>query len=162
MPANCRTPPVLCPGCPHRAAFFSLSKLKVPVNGDIGCYTLGMVPPLNALHTVAAMGMGMSVAHGALKGGSPEQHVAVVGDSTLFHSGIPALLNIIYNQSPVVTLVMDNRITGMTGHQDNPATGRTLQGQPAPEIDIEALVRSLGFKHVKTVEAYDVKGWMTA
>lgn len=150
-------PPVLCPGCPHRAAFFSLSKLKVPVNGDIGCYTLGMVPPLNALHTVGAMGMGMSVAHGALKGGSPEQHVAVVGDSTLFHSGIPALLNIIYNQSPVVTLVMDNRITGMTGHQDNPATGRTLQGQPAPEIDIEALVRALGFKHVKTVEAYDVK-----
>lgn len=149
-------PPVLCPGCPHRAPFFSLSKLKVPVNGDIGCYTLGMVPPLNALHTVGAMGMGVSIAHGATKGGSPEQHVAVIGDSTLFHSGIPALINVIYNQSPVLTIIMDNRITGMTGHQDNPLTGRTLQGQPAPEIDLEALVRALGFKHVKTVEAYDV------
>lgn len=150
-------PPVLCPGCPHRPAFFALSKLKVPVNGDIGCYTLGLIPPLSALHTCGCMGAGIAVAHGAVKGGSPERHVAVIGDSTFFHSGIPALINTLYNQSPVVTIIMDNRITGMTGHQQNPATGQTLQGKPAPEVDIEAVVRALGFKHVKTVPALQVK-----
>ena len=113
-------PPVLCPGCPHRGTFYILSKLKVPVNGDIGCYTLGLIRPLSAIHTCGCMGAGIGVAHGAAKAGSPEHHVAVIGDSTFFHTGIPALVNVVYNQSPVVTIIMDNRVTGMTGHQDNP------------------------------------------
>jgi indolepyruvate ferredoxin oxidoreductase alpha subunit len=149
-------PPVLCPGCPHRGAFYVLNKLKVPVNGDIGCYTLGLIPPLSAIHTCGCMGASIGVAHGALKAGSPERHVAVLGDSTFFHTGIPALINAVYNCSPVVTIIMDNRITGMTGHQDNPATGRTLQGQATTAIEIEPLVRALGVRHVKTVPAFDV------
>jgi len=149
-------PPVLCPGCPHRGAFYILNKLKVPVNGDIGCYTLGFTPPLNAIHTTGCMGAGIGVAHGAMKAGSPERHVAVIGDSTFFHTGIPALLNVVYNNSPVITVIMDNRITGMTGHQENPGTGRTLQGQETAQVELEPLVRALGVRHVKTVPAFDV------
>jgi indolepyruvate ferredoxin oxidoreductase, alpha subunit len=149
-------PPVLCPGCPHRGTFYVLGKLKVPVNGDIGCYTLGLTPPLSALHTCSCMGAGISVAHGAAKAGSPERHVAVIGDSTFFHTGIPALLNAVYNQSPIVTVILDNRITGMTGHQDNPGTGRTLQGKDAPVVELEPLVRALGVRHVSTLPAYQV------
>jgi indolepyruvate ferredoxin oxidoreductase alpha subunit len=147
-------PPVLCPGCAHRGTFFELHKLKVPVNGDIGCYSLGFAPPLNAQHTIGCMGAGISVAHGAVKGGSPEHHVAVIGDSTFFHTGIPALLNVVYNHSPVVTIILDNRTTAMTGHQDNPGTGRTLQGAPAPMIPLEPLVRALGVRHVRTLDAF--------
>jgi indolepyruvate ferredoxin oxidoreductase alpha subunit len=150
-------PPVLCPGCPHRSSFYVLNKLKVPVNGDIGCYTLGLVHPLSAIHTTGCMGASVGVAHGALKAGSPERHVAVLGDSTFFHSGIPALVNVVYNNSPVITIIMDNRVTGMTGHQGNPANGQTLQGGHNPEIELEPLVRALGIKHVQTVEAFDVK-----
>ncbi|MGQ9768243.1 MAG: indolepyruvate ferredoxin oxidoreductase subunit alpha [Anaerolineae bacterium] len=149
-------PPVLCPGCPHRSTFYVLNKLKVPVNGDIGCYTLGLIPPLSAIHTCGCMGAGIAVAHGAAKAGSPERHVAVIGDSTFFHTGISALINVMYNQSPVVTIIMDNRSTGMTGHQENPGTGHTLQGKPAPRIELEPLVRALGVKHVKTVPAFHV------
>jgi indolepyruvate ferredoxin oxidoreductase alpha subunit len=147
-------PPVLCPGCAHRGTFYELQKLKVPVNGDIGCYSLGFAPPLNAQHTIGCMGAGISVAHGAVKGGSPEHHVAVIGDSTFFHTGIPALLNVVYNHSPVVTVILDNRTTAMTGHQDNPGTGRTLQGAPAPMIPLEPLVRALGVQHVRTLDAF--------
>jgi indolepyruvate ferredoxin oxidoreductase alpha subunit len=150
-------PPVLCPGCPHRSSFYVLNKLKVPVNGDIGCYTLGLVHPLNAIHTTGCMGASIGVAHGAAKAGSPERHVAVIGDSTFFHSGIPALANVVYNNSPVITIIMDNRVTGMTGHQGNPANGQTLQGGQNQEIELEPLVRALGIKHVQTVEAFDVK-----
>jgi indolepyruvate ferredoxin oxidoreductase alpha subunit len=150
-------PPVLCPGCPHRGAFYVLSKLKVPVNGDIGCYTLGIIHPLNAIHTCGCMGAGIAVAHGALKAGSAERHVAVIGDSTFFHTGIPALLNVVYNQSPVITVIMDNRITGMTGHQENPGTGATLMGKSAPVVEIEPLVRALGVRHVRTVPAFEVE-----
>ena len=150
-------PPVLCPGCPHRSSFYVLNKLKVPVNGDIGCYTLGMLHPLSAIHTTGCMGASIGVAHGAAKAGSPERHVAVIGDSTFFHSGIPALVNVVYNNSPVVTIIMDNRITGMTGHQGNPGNGQTLQGGHNQEIELEPLVRALGIKHVQTVEALDVK-----
>ncbi len=149
-------PPVLCPGCPHRGAFYVLNKLKAPVNGDIGCYTLGLIAPLSAIHTCGCMGAGIAVAHGAAKAGSPEHHVAVIGDSTFFHTGLPALANVVYNQSPVVTIIMDNRVTGMTGHQENPGTGHTLQGKPAPRIELEPLVRALGIKHVKTVPAFHV------
>jgi indolepyruvate ferredoxin oxidoreductase, alpha subunit len=149
-------PPVLCPGCAHRGTFYELHKLKVPVNGDIGCYSLGFAPPLGAQHTIGCMGAGISVAHGAVKGGSPEHHVAVIGDSTFFHSGIPALLNVVYNHSPVVTIILDNRTTAMTGHQDNPGTGRTLQGAPATALELEPLVRALGVRHVRTLDAFAV------
>ncbi len=151
-------PPVLCPGCPHRPTFYVLNKLKVPVNGDIGCYTLGLVPPLSAIHTCGCMGAGIAVAHGAVQAGSPERHVAVIGDSTFFHTGIPALINVVYNQSPVVTVILDNRTTGMTGHQPNPGTGHTLQDKPAPTIEIEPLVRACGVKQVRTLSAFDVTG----
>lgn len=151
-------PPVLCPGCPHRPTFYVLNKLKVPVNGDIGCYTLGLIPPLNAIHTCGCMGAGIAVAHGAAQAGSPEKHVAVIGDSTFFHTGIPALINVAYNRAPVVTVILDNRITGMTGHQPNPGTGQTLQGKEAPLIEIEPLVRACGIQHVRTLSALDVDG----
>jgi indolepyruvate ferredoxin oxidoreductase alpha subunit len=150
-------PPVLCPGCPHRSSFYVLNKLKVPVNGDIGCYTLGVIPPLNAIHTTGAMGSSIGVAHGAAVAGDNERHVAVLGDSTFFHTGIPALLNVAYNQSNVITIIMDNRVTGMTGHQQNPGTGKTLQNKNTVAVNLEAIVRSLGIERVKTVAAYDVK-----
>jgi indolepyruvate ferredoxin oxidoreductase alpha subunit len=149
-------PPVLCPGCPHRGLFYVLNKLKVPVNGDIGCYTLGLIPPLSAIHSCGCMGAGIAVAHGAVKAGSPEKHVAVIGDSTFFHTGIPALLNTVYNCSQMITVIMDNRVTGMTGHQDNPGTGRTLQGETTTVVELEPLVRALGIQHVKTVPAFAV------
>jgi indolepyruvate ferredoxin oxidoreductase alpha subunit len=147
-------PPVLCPGCPHRSTFYVLRKLGLPVNGDIGCYTLGITPPLSALHTCGCMGASIGVAHGAAIAGDKERHVAVIGDSTFFHTGVPALINVAYNHSNVITIIMDNRITGMTGHQDNPGSGRTLQGRPAPEVELELLVRALGVQHVRTVEAF--------
>ena len=149
-------PPVLCPGCPHRGLFYILNKLKVPVNGDIGCYTLGLIPPLSAIHSCGCMGAGIAVAHGAVKAGSPEKHVAVIGDSTFFHTGIPALLNTVYNRSQMITVIMDNRVTGMTGHQENPGTGRTLQGAATTVVELEPLVRALGIQHVKTVPAFAV------
>ncbi|RPI84140.1 MAG: indolepyruvate ferredoxin oxidoreductase subunit alpha [Chloroflexi bacterium] len=150
-------PPVLCPGCPHRPTFYILNKLKVPVNGDIGCYTLGLIPPLSAIHTCGCMGASIGVAHGAVKAGSSERHVAVIGDSTFFHSGIPALVNTVYNNSAVTTIILDNRITGMTGHQENPGTGETLQGVKTTRVEIEPVVRALGIKHVQTVPAYHVE-----
>ncbi len=149
-------PPVLCPGCPHRGVFYVLNKLKVPVNGDIGCYTLGLIPPLSAIHSCGCMGAGIAVAHGAVKAGSPERHVAVIGDLTFFHTGIPALINTVYNRSPVITIIMDNRVTGMTGHQQNPGTGFTLQGDATTAIELEPLVRALGVKQVKSVPAYNI------
>jgi len=149
-------PPVLCPGCPHRGVFYVLNKLKVPVNGDIGCYTLGLIPPLSAIHSCGCMGAGISVAHGAVKAGSPEHHVAVIGDSTFFHTGIPALINTVYNRSRVITIIMDNRVTGMTGHQENPGTGVTLQGQSTTQIELEPLVLACGIQNVKTVPAYQI------
>jgi indolepyruvate ferredoxin oxidoreductase alpha subunit len=150
-------PPVLCPGCPHRPVFNALRKRRVPVAGDIGCYTLGLLPPLSAIHTCGCMGAGIGQAHGATKSGLPERMVAVIGDSTFFHTGMPALANVAYNQSHVVTIIMDNRTTAMTGHQDNPNTGQTLQGQAAPHLELEPLVRALGIERVATVDAYDVE-----
>jgi indolepyruvate ferredoxin oxidoreductase alpha subunit len=150
-------PPVLCPGCPHRAVFHVLNKRKVPVTGDIGCYTLGLLPPLSAIHTCGCMGAGIGQAHGADKAGIGERMVAVIGDSTFFHTGLPALVNVAYNRSNVITIILDNRITGMTGHQQNPGTGHTLQMQETPAIELEPLVRALGIERVKTVPAFDVK-----
>lgn len=147
-------PPILCPGCPHRPVFVALRKLNLPVNGDIGCYTLGLLPPLNALHTCGCMGAGVGVAHGAAQAGDAERHVAVIGDSTFFHTGMPALLNVAYNRSNVIVNIMDNHVTAMTGHQDNPGTGKTLQGRETPEIELEPLVRAMGIEHVTTVDSY--------
>jgi indolepyruvate ferredoxin oxidoreductase alpha subunit len=150
-------PPVLCPGCPHRAVFHILNKRRVPVTGDIGCYTLGLLEPLSAIHTCGCMGAGIGQAHGADKAGIGERMVAVIGDSTFFHTGMPALANVAYNRSNVITVILDNRITGMTGHQQNPGTGYTLQMQEVPALDLEPLVRALGIERVATVSAFDVK-----
>jgi indolepyruvate ferredoxin oxidoreductase alpha subunit len=139
----------------------------VPVNGDIGCYTLGVAPPLSTIDTCGCMGAGIGVAHGAAVAGDQERHVAVIGDSTFFHTGISALINVAYNRSNVITIIMDNRVTGMTGHQENPGTGFTLQNQATIELDIEKLVLACGIEKVLTVEAFQVdviektlKQWM--
>lgn len=150
-------PPVLCAGCPHRGLYYVLRKLGIPVNSDIGCYSLAITPPLSAVHTIGCMGASIGVAHGAAVAGDGERHVATIGDSTFFHTGIPALINVAYNRSNVITIIMDNRITGMTGHQQNPGSGATLQRKPARELDIEALVRACGIDTVLTVPAYDVE-----
>jgi indolepyruvate ferredoxin oxidoreductase alpha subunit len=157
MPEIPPRPPVLCPGCPHRSVFHLLNKRRVPVAGDIGCYTLGLLPPLSAMHTCGCMGAGIGVAHGAAQAGIEERMVAVIGDSTFFHAGLPALANVAYNRSDVITIILDNRITGMTGHQHNPGTGYTLQLQETPHLKVEPLVRALGIERVKTVSAFDVK-----
>jgi len=150
-------PPVLCAGCPHRSTLYVLHKIGLPINGDIGCYTLGVIPPLNAQDTCGCMGASIGVAHGASVAGDSERHFAVLGDSTFFHTGIPALLNVAYNKSDVITIIMDNRITGMTGHQENPGTGRTLQQKETAQIELEPLVRALGIPRVATVDALAVE-----
>lgn len=155
-------PPLLCPGCPHRGVFAVARKMKLVVNGDIGCYTLGFLPPLSALHTCGCMGASIGVGHGADKAGLKQKNVAVIGDSTFFHSGMPALLNVVYNQGDLVTLILDNRTTAMTGHQENPGTGHTLKGEPTLQVDFAALCRALGVAHIYTVDPYDLKAVETA
>ena len=150
-------PPILCAGCPHRGVFYVTNKLKLVVNGDIGCYTLAFLPPLGAPHTCGCMGASIGVAHGASKAGIQERNVAVLGDSTFFHTGMPALLNVAYNRGNVVTLILDNRVTAMTGHQDNPGTGRTLQGHETVQVEFEPLARSMGFRRVHTVDSYNLQ-----
>ena len=137
--------------------FHLLNKRKVAVAGDIGCYTLGLLPPLSSIHTCGCMGASIGVAHGAAQAGIGERMVAVIGDSTFFHTGMPALANVAYNRSDVLTIILDNRTTGMTGHQGNPGTGMTLQMQEVPPLELEPLVRALGIERVKTVPAFDVK-----
>jgi len=149
-------PPTMCAGCPHRGFFYELSKKKnIMVTGDIGCYTLGSAAPLNAMETCICMGASISLGHGAQKAFNrhavDKRVVAVIGDSTFFHSGMTGLLDIAYNNSNTVTVILDNRITGMTGHQENPGTGFTLQGMPAKQADIPAIVKALGIENVKTV-----------
>lgn len=148
-------PPVLCPGCGHRGVFYALKKMKAVVFGDIGCYTLGVVPPLSSMDTCGCMGASVGVLHGATRAGLEGPAVAVIGDSTFLHSGIAPLANIVYNRGTGLTIIVDNSITAMTGHQDNPASGRTLMGEPAPAVDLEALVRALGIEQVAVIEAYD-------
>ncbi|MDD2484591.1 MAG: indolepyruvate ferredoxin oxidoreductase subunit alpha [Eubacteriales bacterium] len=144
-------PPTLCAGCPHRAFFHLISKKKnVMITGDIGCYTLGSAPPLSAMDTCICMGASISAAHGAAKAfeiaKDDTKVVAVIGDSTFFHSGVTSLMNVIYNKSDCMTVILDNRITGMTGHQENPGSDYTLMGEPATAVDIPLLCKSLGFK----------------
>ncbi len=149
-------PPVLCPGCRHRGISTVANRLKLVVNGDIGCYTLGFLPPLSAVHSTGCMGASIGVAHGVTRAGINQKHIAVIGDSTFFHTGLQALLNTAYNESNTTTVIVDNRTTAMTGHQQHPGTGRTLQGRPAREADIEAVVRALGIDQVTVVDPYDL------
>ncbi|MBQ2727275.1 MAG: indolepyruvate ferredoxin oxidoreductase subunit alpha [Clostridia bacterium] len=152
-------PPVLCPGCPHRGVFYTLSKLKIRVSGDIGCYTLGAVAPLNAIDSVYCMGASISSLHGTCKvRGEEDKFVSVIGDSTFMHSGMTGLVNVVYNGGNTTTMILDNSITGMTGHQDNPLTGKTLMGQPAPNLCLEDICASLGVSrdHIRAVDPNDL------
>ncbi|MBR6896936.1 MAG: indolepyruvate ferredoxin oxidoreductase subunit alpha [Lachnospiraceae bacterium] len=152
-------PPVMCAGCPHRGLFFTLSKNRCTVLGDIGCYTLGAVAPLSAMDMTLCMGASVSAIHGfnkALGEASEKKTVAVIGDSTFMHSGMTGLANIAYNQSNSVVIILDNSITGMTGHQQNPTTGYNIKGDPAGKIDLEALCRAMGFERVRVIDPYDL------
>ncbi len=166
--ANCGTklsinipvrPPIMCAGCPHRGMFYALNKLKVTVFGDIGCYTLGSVAPLSAMDVTLCMGASFSGLHGWNKAGGVENEkhsVAVIGDSTFMHSGMTGLATIAYNQSNSTVIVLDNSITGMTGHQQNPTTGKNLYGDPAGRVDLEALARAMGINRVRVVDPYNI------
>ena len=152
-------PPNMCPGCPHRGIFYNLSKMKVFVSGDIGCYTLGFLPPLSAMDTTVCMGASVPIAHGmakALGEGAHDKIVAVIGDSTFIHSGITGLINTVYNNSASTLIILDNSITAMTGQQQNPASGCTIKGEAAPSLDLEALCRAVGVRHVYVVNPHDV------
>ena len=151
-----RRPPVLCAGCGHRGVFHTLHKLGATVTGDIGCYTLGAFPPLDAMDSTICMGASIGNAAGMKKAGLKGRICAVLGDSTFFHSGITGILSALYNGTPVTTVVLDNRITGMTGHQDNPGSGKTLMGDPAPVTEIDAIAKACGYKKVVTVSADDL------
>ena len=152
-------PPAMCAGCPHRGMFYVLSKNKCTVLGDIGCYTLGAAAPLNAIEMTLCMGASVSSIHGynkALGAENEKRTVAVIGDSTFMHSGMTGLANIAYNQSNSTVIILDNSITGMTGHQQNPTTGYNIKGDPAGKIDLEALCRAMGFARVRVVDPYDL------
>ena len=151
-------PPILCPGCPHRSVFMALKRLKLHATGDIGCYTLGAVPPLGVIETTVCMGSGISMLHGIEKARGKDfvrDWVAVIGDSTFMHTGVNSLMNMAYNQATGTVVILDNSTTAMTGHQDHPATGKTLKGQVVPAIDPAALCRAMGIEHVSIVNALD-------
>ncbi len=152
-------PPVMCAGCPHRGLFYILKKNKLTVLGDIGCYTLGAVAPLGAVDSVICMGASVSGLHGFSKsqqGAMDNKTVAVIGDSTFMHSGITGLVNMAYNESNATVIIVDNSITGMTGHQQNPTTGFNLKGDPCAKIDLETLCRAVGIRRVRVVDPYDL------
>ncbi len=153
-------PPILCPGCPHRSVYYAVKKLGLHVAGDIGCYTLGAVAPLSVVDTTICMGASISSLHGMEKAKGKEyikNWVAAIGDSTFLHTGINSLMNMVYNNATGTVLILDNSTTGMTGHQDHAATGRTLQGDLAPAIDISGLCRAIGVKNVFEVNAFDLE-----
>ena len=153
-------PPILCPGCPHRSVYTVLNRLKIHAAGDIGCYTLGAVPPLSVIDTTICMGSSISTLHGMEKAKGRDyikNWVAVIGDSTFMHTGINSLINMVYNQSCGTVMILDNSTTGMTGHQDHAATGKTLKGQTVLAVDLYRLCRSLGIDHVYAVNAFDQK-----
>ncbi len=154
-------PPILCPGCPHRSVYSVLNRLKIHAAGDIGCYTLGAVAPLSVVDSTICMGSSISTLHGMEKARGKEyirNWVAVIGDSTFMHTGINSLMNMVYNQSCGTVVILDNSTTGMTGHQDHAATGKTLKGETVPAIDITRLCRSLGIEHVYEISAFDLDG----
>ena len=153
-------PPVMCAGCPHRGTFYVLKKLGLVVSGDIGCYTLGAVAPLSVVDTTICMGASISSLHGMEKAKGKEyikNWVAVIGDSTFLHTGVNSLMNMMYNKATGTVMILDNSTTGMTGHQDHAATGKTLQGDPTYAIDIPALCRAIGVKNVIEVNAFDIE-----
>ncbi len=153
-------PPILCPGCPHRSVYYVLNKLKMHVAGDIGCYTLGAVAPLSVVDSVICMGASISSLHGMEKAKGKEyikNWVAAIGDSTFLHTGVNSLMNMVYNKSTGTVMILDNSTTGMTGHQDHAATGKTLMGEPTNAIDIPNLCRAIGVKNVVEVNAFDIK-----
>ena len=159
-PAVPNRPPMMCAGCPHRGMYYTLVKHHLNVIGDIGCYTLGAVPPLNALDSTLCMGASVSGIHGfnAARGKETEQKtVAVIGDSTFMHSGMTGLVNIAYNATNSTVIILDNSITGMTGHQQNPTTGYNIKGDPAAKVNLEALCHALGINRVRVVDPYDLK-----
>lgn len=152
-------PPVMCAGCPHRGLFYTLKKNKLTVLGDIGCYTLGAAAPLASMDATICMGASISGLHGFNKAGGGETEgktVAVIGDSTFMHSGVTGLINVAYNESNSTVIILDNSITGMTGHQQNPTTGFNLKGDPCTKIDLEALCRAVGIRRVRVVDPYDL------
>jgi len=152
-------PPNMCPGCPHRGVFYSLNQLKAYVTGDIGCYTLGFMPPLNAMDTCVCMGASISTASGIVRVLDPEEKkkvVAVIGDSTFLHTGVNSLMEMAYNQSPATVVILDNRITAMTGRQDNPASGWTLSDGQTNAVDLVQLCTALGIRHVRVVDPLDL------
>ncbi len=158
LPTAPGRPPLLCAGCPHKGMFLALNRAKVQVMGDIGCYTLGTLPPTAAMDVSVCMGASVGMAHGfdkASDGEDSKKTVAVIGDSTFLHSGITNLINAVYNQSAITVMILDNSITGMTGHQQNPASGKNIRLQPAPAIDLETLCRSVGVTSVRTVDPVD-------
>ena len=153
-------PPLLCPGCPHRSVYTVLNKLKIHAAGDIGCYTLGAVAPLSVVDTTVCMGASISSLHGMEKAKGKDyikNWVAVIGDSTFMHTGVNSLMNMVYNQGTGTVIILDNSTTGMTGHQDHAATGKTLQGEVVPAINIMGLCKSMGIEHVQEVNAFDIK-----
>ena len=153
-------PPMMCAGCPHRGMYYVLAKNKITVLGDIGCYTLGAMPPLFALDSTLCMGASVSGLHGVNKAGgeeSQEKTVCVIGDSTFMHSGVTGLINIAYNGTNSTVIILDNSITGMTGHQQNPTTGYNIKGDPAGKINLEELCKSIGIKRVRVVDPYDLR-----
>jgi indolepyruvate ferredoxin oxidoreductase, alpha subunit len=154
-------PPNMCAGCPHRGIFYNLSRMKLFVSGDIGCYTLGFLPPLSAMDSCVCMGASVGIAHGMSKALGAEAKgkiVAVIGDSTFIHSGLSGLINTVYNGSSSLLIILDNRITAMTGQQNNPASGCNIKGEAANAIDLEALCRAVGVKHVEVVNPHDING----
>ena len=152
-------PPVLCAGCPHRGLYYALKKLGVYVSGDIGCYTLGALKPLGMLDTCICMGASVSALHGRNKAdaSNAKKSVAVIGDSTFMHSGVTGLIDIAYNQSNSTVIILDNSITGMTGHQDNPTTGKTIKGDPTTAVSLEMLAKAVGIDRVRVVDPYNLK-----
>ena len=152
-------PPNMCPGCPHRGVFFALNQLKAYVTGDIGCYTLGFMPPLSAMDTCVCMGASVGMATGVVKVVPEEEKkkvVGVIGDSTFLHTGINGLMDMVYNQAPATLIILDNRITAMTGRQDNPASGFTLMDDPTHRLDLPLLCRALGVRHVREINPFDL------
>lgn len=153
-------PPVMCPGCPHRGVFYTLHKLKATVSGDIGCYTLSTLPPLETMDLCISMGASIGVAQGlsrSLEDGRVNRTVAILGDSTFIHAGIPSLVNAVYNGHDITVIILDNSTTAMTGHQENPGTGHTLKGGDAPMFDFEAIVKAIGVKYVRTIDPIDLE-----
>ena len=152
-------PPILCPGCPHRSVFYTLNKLKMHAAGDIGCYTLGAVAPLSVIDTTMCMGSSISTLHGMEKAKGKDyikNWVAVIGDSTFMHTGVNSLMNMVYNKATGTVIILDNSTTGMTGHQDHAATGKTLQGDPTYAISIPGICKAMGIKNVYEINAFDL------